>query len=77
MAKAKKTNLFDAKILGPAIVDSFKKLDPRVLIKNPVMFVVEIVSALVTGLFVRDQPLSRSVRRLGHAPRRRRVPTAR
>ena len=33
---------------------AFRKLDPRVLIKNPVMFVVEVVSALVTALFIRD-----------------------
>ena len=54
MAKAKSTNLFDMKILVPAIAASFRKLDPRVLIKNPVMFVVEVVSALVTVLFIRD-----------------------
>ena len=32
----------------------FRKLDPRILIKNPVMFVVEVVSALTTVLFIRD-----------------------
>src|SRR6201999_2211077 len=32
----------------------FIKLDPRQLIRNPVMFVVEIVPALTTGLLVRD-----------------------
>ena len=46
--------LADPKILGPAVGASFRKLDPRVLIKNPVMFVVEVVSALVTALFIRD-----------------------
>jgi potassium-transporting ATPase ATP-binding subunit len=44
----------DPKILIPAIVDSFKKLDPRLMVKNPVMFVVEVVAALVTVLFFRD-----------------------
>jgi K+-transporting ATPase ATPase B chain len=44
----------DPKILIPAIGDSFKKLDPRAMVKNPVMFVVEIVAALTTVLFVRD-----------------------
>jgi potassium-transporting ATPase ATP-binding subunit len=44
----------DPKILIPAIAESFRKLDPRQLAKNPVMFVVEAVAALTTVLFVRD-----------------------
>ena len=44
----------DPKILIPAIGDAFKKLDPRVLIRNPVMFVVEVVATLTTILFIRD-----------------------
>ena len=40
-------SLFDPEILRPAIVDSFRKLDPRVQVRNPVMFVVEI-GALIT-----------------------------
>ena len=47
-------SIFDPKLLVPAIGGAFQKLDPRVLAKNPVMFVVEIVAALVTVLFVRD-----------------------
>src|ERR1019366_6597596 len=46
------TSLFEPKILGPAIIDSFKKLDPRHQIKNPVMFVVLVGSVLTTGLYV-------------------------
>src|SRR5215475_1468289 len=46
--------LTDPKILVPAIGASFRKLDPRVMIHNPVMFVVEIVTILTTILFVRD-----------------------
>ena len=46
--------LSDTKILVPAIGSAFAKLDPRVLIKNPVMFVVEVVAVLSTVLFVRD-----------------------
>jgi K+-transporting ATPase ATPase B chain len=46
--------LADPKIIGPAIVSAFRKLDPRTLIKNPVMFVVEVVALLTTALFVRD-----------------------
>ena len=44
----------DPKILIPAIGNSFKKLDPRLMAKNPVMFVVEVVAALTTVLFLRD-----------------------
>ncbi|HKV15900.1 MAG TPA: potassium-transporting ATPase subunit B, partial [Reyranella sp.] len=44
----------DPKILGPAIVGAFKKLDPRVMIRNPVMFTVEAVATLTTILFIRD-----------------------
>jgi K+-transporting ATPase ATPase B chain len=53
-AQAKSLSLFDPTILGPAVGDSFKKLDPRTLWRNPVMFVVEIVSMATTILFVRD-----------------------
>ena len=48
------TTLTDPKILGPAAVDALKKLDPRAMIRNPVMFTVEVVAALTTVLFVRD-----------------------
>jgi K+-transporting ATPase ATPase B chain len=47
-------SLLDPAILRPAIVDSLKKLDPRQMAKNPVMFVVEIGSVFTTVLFVRD-----------------------
>src|SRR6266852_3133443 len=46
--------LFDPKIVLPAIGSAFVKLDPRTLIKNPVMFVLEIVSALTTVILLRD-----------------------
>jgi potassium-transporting ATPase ATP-binding subunit len=46
--------LFDPKIVVPAIGQAFVKLDPRVLMKNPVMFVLEVVTALTTIIFVRD-----------------------
>jgi K+-transporting ATPase ATPase B chain len=48
------TSLWDGAILVPAISASFRKLDPRILIRNPVMFVVEVVAALTTALFLRD-----------------------
>src|SRR6266700_1041953 len=46
--------MLDPKIVVPAILSSFVKLDPRLMLKNPVMFVVEIVAALTTVIFVRD-----------------------
>jgi K+-transporting ATPase ATPase B chain len=46
--------LFDPKIVVPAIGSAFVKLDPRTLIKNPVMFVLEIVTVLTTVILVRD-----------------------
>ncbi|MDP4002989.1 potassium-transporting ATPase subunit KdpB [Methylobacterium sp. NEAU K] len=48
------SSLFTAALVGPALVGSLRKLDPRTMIRNPVMFVVEVVAALTTVLFVRD-----------------------
>ncbi len=46
--------LLDPAILKPAIGASFRKLHPRVMLGNPVMFTVEVVAALTTLLLVRD-----------------------
>ncbi|MBV9150916.1 MAG: potassium-transporting ATPase subunit KdpB [Alphaproteobacteria bacterium] len=46
--------MFDHSILGPAVGEAFKKLNPATLWRNPVMFTVEIVSAATTILFIRD-----------------------
>lgn len=48
------STMLDPKILVPAIKSAFVKLDPRLMMKNPVMFVVEVVAALTTVIFVRD-----------------------
>src|SRR5476649_2742615 len=48
------STLFDPKIVGPAIGQAFVKLNPATLIKNPVIFVLEVVTALTTVLLVRD-----------------------
>jgi K+-transporting ATPase ATPase B chain len=47
-------SLFDRAILQRAVIDSFRKLDPRTLVRNPVMFVVEVVATVTAILFVRD-----------------------
>ncbi|MGC8541496.1 MAG: potassium-transporting ATPase subunit KdpB [Phycisphaerae bacterium] len=49
---AKSTPLFNSAITRRATVDSFKKLDPRIQFRNPVMFVVYIGSILTSGLFI-------------------------
>jgi K+-transporting ATPase ATPase B chain len=52
--KAQRRPLFDPPIVKRAIWDAFKKLDPRWVARNPVMFVVEIGSLLTTLLIFRD-----------------------
>src|SRR5438874_3116384 len=47
-------SISDRPLIGTAIVASFRKLDPRTLVRNPVMFCVEIVSVLTTIFFLRD-----------------------
>jgi K+-transporting ATPase ATPase B chain len=49
--KAKNLKLLDTELIGPAIVDAFKKLDPRVQWRSPVMFVVYVGSIITTLLF--------------------------
>ena len=46
--------LFDSKIVVPAIGSAFVKLNPVSLMKNPVMFVLEVVTALTTVILIRD-----------------------
>jgi K+-transporting ATPase ATPase B chain len=48
------STLWDPRIMGPAVWSAFAKLNPALMIKNPVMFVVEVVAALTTVIFVRD-----------------------
>ena len=54
MSKQQASSVLDPAILVPAIGNAFKKLDPRAMARNPVMFVVEITATLTTFLFVRD-----------------------
>src|SRR5438128_62872 len=54
----KPASLFDWNIVGPAIGDAFKKLNPRLMVKNPVMFVTMVGAALTTvGIFTADPGL--------------------
>ncbi|HYB31997.1 MAG TPA: potassium-transporting ATPase subunit KdpB, partial [Steroidobacteraceae bacterium] len=51
-SKRRKLSMFDRSLLGPAVADSFRKLDPRVQWRNPVMFVVYIGSILTSVLWL-------------------------
>jgi K+-transporting ATPase ATPase B chain len=51
---ARKSSIWDQKIVKQAIADSIWKLDPRIQIKNPVMFIVEVGSVLTTMVFVQE-----------------------
>jgi K+-transporting ATPase ATPase B chain len=52
--RLKERSLFDPEIVRPAVWESFRKLAPRHVIKNPVMFVVEIGSVITTLIWLRD-----------------------
>src|SRR5579885_136997 len=52
--KSKTVSIWDAKIIRRACVDSFVKLAPRAMMRNPVMFVVEVGSVLTTLVLARD-----------------------
>ena len=54
MGKIEKRSIWDPGLVRAAIVDAFRKLDPRVMVTNPVMFVVEVGATLTTILLVRD-----------------------
>src|SRR5262249_42248701 len=54
MAKAEARSLWDPAIVGAAARAALEKLHPRTMAKNPVMFVVEVGSALTTLALVRD-----------------------
>jgi potassium-transporting ATPase ATP-binding subunit len=54
MNKRNVSAMLDPKIVLPAIGSAVAKLDPRLMIKSPVMFVVEVVAALTTVIFIRD-----------------------
>ncbi len=54
MSDRKATSLWDRNIVRVALGDSLRKLDPRVQIRNPVMFVVEVTALAVTIILVRD-----------------------
>ncbi len=54
MAKTQKLGIWDPSLVRSAAVDACRKLDPRVMIRNPVMFVVEVGATLTTVILARD-----------------------
>ena len=52
--RARTLSIWDPGIVRQAMLDSFRKLDPRVQFKNPVMFIVEVGSLLTTLVFVEE-----------------------
>jgi len=54
ISQLKKKPLFERRIVSRAVVDSFRKLHPRTMVKNPVMFVVEVGALLTLIEWVRD-----------------------
>jgi K+-transporting ATPase ATPase B chain len=50
----KKKAIWDARIVRRALLDAFVKLSPRTMMRNPVMFVVEVGSVITTLLLIRD-----------------------
>ena len=59
--KAAKINIWQARFVIPAIKDSFKKLNPVVMARNPVMFIVELVSIITTLIVIGDIVTGRNV----------------
>src|SRR5262249_31990345 len=59
MSTATARSIWDPAIVRTAIADSFRKLHPRTMAKNPVMFVVEVGSVLTTVALLRDAALGR------------------
>ena len=55
MARTATQSLFTAELIVPAIRDAFKKLNPKELIRNPVMFTTAVVAVLLTVLLVVGQ----------------------
>src|ERR1700761_611456 len=54
MSREKRRSLWDAKIIRRAAIDSVRKLNPRTMMKNPVMFVVEVGSVITLVYLFRD-----------------------
>ena len=52
--RARTISIWDPGIVGQAVAASFRKLDPRIQVKNPVMFIVEVGSLITTIVFIQE-----------------------
>jgi K+-transporting ATPase ATPase B chain len=52
--RARKISIWDPTIIRQAALDSLKKLDPRIQVRNPVMFIVEVGSLITTVIWIRE-----------------------
>jgi K+-transporting ATPase ATPase B chain len=50
----RRVSIWDTAIVSQAVIDSFRKLDPRVQFKNPVMFIVEVGSLITTVIWIQE-----------------------
>ncbi|MGH7813121.1 MAG: potassium-transporting ATPase subunit B, partial [Candidatus Binataceae bacterium] len=54
MSDRKSASIWNPAIVRPALLESCRKLDPRVQFRNPVMFVVEVTALAVTIILIHD-----------------------
>ncbi|HEU4893065.1 MAG TPA: hypothetical protein VFT47_16035, partial [Vicinamibacterales bacterium] len=54
MATIQRLSVWDPALVRAGLIDAVRKLDPRMMVKNPVMFVVEVSAVLTTVLLIRD-----------------------
>ena len=52
--RARQISIWDPRIVRPAILDSLRKLDPRIQVRNPVMFIVEVGSLITTVIWLQE-----------------------
>jgi K+-transporting ATPase ATPase B chain len=52
--RARRISIWDPSIVSQAVGDSFRKLDPRTQVKNPVMFIVEVGSLITTIIWIQE-----------------------
>jgi K+-transporting ATPase ATPase B chain len=52
--RARRISIWDPTIIRQAVLDSFRKLDPRIQVRNPVMFIVEVGSLITTLIWLRE-----------------------
>ena len=52
--RARRISIWDPSIIRQAVIDSILKLDPRIQIRNPVMFIVEVGSVITTVIWLQE-----------------------